>query len=160
VTTTRPAAPEGRLPTLFDRPIVQKWFKYSMTSVVGVILGQSLIFLFASIVKMGWGWANLWAVVLSTIPTYYMTRSWVWSKSGKSSLYAEVIPFWVLTFLGLGLSTLFVWIFHRSWPDNKLLVNVGNISGFGVLWVAKFFILDRLLFKVAHEHIDTPTPVL
>jgi putative flippase GtrA len=111
---------------------------------------------------LDWGGqiSNLLAVALGTVPTYSMSRAWVWSKQGKSSFYAEVLPFWVLTFLGLALSALFVLFFEHNWPDNKLLINVGNISGFGVLWVAKFFILDRLLFKVTHEHIDTPTPVL
>jgi putative flippase GtrA len=150
----------GRLRELLDRPIIQKWVKYSMTSVVGVILVQTFIFLFASILKMGWGWANLWAVVISTIPTYYLTRSWVWSKSGKSSFYAEVLPFWVMTFLGLLLSTIAVVFLEHRYPDNHILANVGNVAGFGVLWVARFFILDRILFKVTHEHVEGPTPIL
>ncbi|MEO7555634.1 MAG: GtrA family protein [Acidimicrobiales bacterium] len=153
-------SPRGRRAELRQSELVVKFFKYAVTSAVSVFISQGSLFVMASI----WEWdpvvSNLVSVALGTVPSYWMSRAWVWSKSGKSSLYAEVIPFWILTFLGLGLSTLFVWIFHRSWPDNKLLVNVGNISGFGVLWVAKFFILDRLLFKVAHEHIETPTPVL
>ena len=28
----------------------------------------------------------------------------------------------------------------------------GNIAGFGVLWVARFFVLDRLLFG-PHHHL-------
>jgi putative flippase GtrA len=131
-----------------------------MTSVVGVFLGQSLIFLFASVLDWSWGWANVVAVSISTIPTYYMSRHWVWQKRGKSSLYAEVIPFWVMTFLGLLLSTIAVVILENQYPDNPVLANLGNVIGFGVLWLAKFFILDRILFKVTHEHPEGPTPFL
>lgn len=131
-----------------------------MTSVVGVVMGQSLILLFASGLDWSWGWANVAAVSLSTPPTYYLSRAWVWRKGGKSSLYAEVIPFWVMTFLGLLLSTICVVWLERQYPGNKLLANVGNVMGFGVLWVAKFFILDRLLFKVTHEHPEGPAPFL
>ena len=158
--------PRSRIPgppwvqDLYERPLVQKFWKYSMTSVVGVVMGQSLIFLFASILDWSWGWANLAAVSISTLPTYYLSRAWVWQKRGKSSLYAEVIPFWVMTFLGLLLSTVFVIFLQDRYPDTKILANVGNVMGFGVLWVAKFFILDRLLFKVTHEHIEGPTPFL
>jgi putative flippase GtrA len=148
----------ARVRELYERPIIHKFWKYSMTSVVGVVLGQSLLFLFASVVQLSWGWANLWAVAISTAPTYYMSRRWVWSKTGKSSFYAEVLPFWVLTFLGLLLSTIAVVVLEHRYPDNRLLANVGNVIGFGVLWVAKFFVLDRLLFTVTHEHIETPTP--
>ena len=145
---------------LYDRPIVQKFWKYAMTSVVGVVMGQSLIFLFATILEWSWGWANFTAVAISTLPTYYLSRAWVWRKRGKSSLYAEVLPFWIMTFLGLLLSTIFVLFLQHRYPDTKILANVGNVMGFGVLWVAKFFILDRILFKVTHEHIEGPTPFL
>lgn len=158
------AAPAESLATrvreLAERPLIHKFFKYSMTSVVGVVMGQSLIFFFASIMKMQWGWANFWSVAIATVPTYYMSRQWVWQKRGKSSIYAEVIPFWVMTFLGLLLSTIAVVFLERRYPDNRILANVGNVAGFGVLWLAKFFILDRILFKVTHEHIETPTPIL
>lgn len=146
--------------SLPERLLNHKFIKYSMTSVVGVVLGQSFIFLFASIMKWSWGWANFWAVSISTLPTYYMSRMWVWQKSGKSSLYAEVIPFWAMTFLGLLLSTIAVVWLEDHYPDNHLLANLGNVIGFGVLWLAKYFVLDKLLFKVTHEHIDTPTPIL
>lgn len=157
-------SPEVALParfrSIYDRPLVYKFFKYSMTSVVGVVMGQSLIFFFASILKMQWGWANFWAVAISTLPTYYMSRQWVWQKRGKSSLYAEIVPFWVMTFLGLLLSTIAVVFLERRYPHNRVLANVGNVAGFGALWLVKFFILDRILFKVTHEHIETPTPIL
>jgi putative flippase GtrA len=156
----------GRIPgsswlqRLYDRPLIHKFFKYSMTSVVGVVMGQSLIFLFASVLEWPWGWANVTAVAISTLPSYYISRTWVWQKRGKSSFYAEVMPFWVMTFLGLLLSTIAVVFLENRYPDSKILANVGNVAGFGVLWVAKFFILDRILFKVTHEHIEGPTPFL
>jgi putative flippase GtrA len=155
-----PEATSGLMQRIAERPLAHKFFKYSMTSVVGVVLGQSFIFLFASVLKVSWGWANVWAVAISTGPTYVMSRRWVWQKGGRSSLYAEVIPFWVMTFLGLLLSTIAVVVLERRYPDNKILANVGNVMGFGVLWVAKFFILDRILFKVTHEHPEGPTPFL
>lgn len=149
-----------RLQELYERPLIKKFWKYSMTSVVGVVLGQSFIFLFAYVLDWSWGWANIAAVSISTVPTYYMSRHWVWQKRGKSSLYAEVIPFWVMTFLGLLLSTVAVVVLENKYPDNPLLANLGNVIGFGVLWVAKFFILDRILFKVTHEHPEGPTPFI
>jgi putative flippase GtrA len=154
------ARSQGAIASLLGPGFVRKFFKYAMTSVVSVIISQSALYTMASV----WEWdavvANLIAVAIGTVPSYYISRYWVWNKTGKSSLYAEVVPFWAMTFLGLGLSTLCVWFLQRQWPDSPWLANVGNIAGFGVLWVAKFFILDRLLFKVTHEHIETPTPVL
>src|SRR3954453_22938937 len=129
--TSRIPGPEW-LQDLYERPLVQKFWKYAMTSVVGVVLGQTLIFFFASVLDWSWGWANVTAVAISTVPTYYLSRAWVWQKRGKSSVYAEVIPFWVLSFLGLVLSTIVVVYLEGRYPDSALLANVGNVIGFGI----------------------------
>jgi putative flippase GtrA len=160
VSSTRAARPTSRLQQLYERPLIHKLWKYSMTSVVGVVLGQGQIFLYASVFKWPWGWANITAVAIGTVPTYIISRRWVWKKTGKSSVYAEIVPFWVMSFLGLLLSTIAVIWLEDRYPDNRLLANVGNIVGFGVLWIAKFFVLDRVLFKVTHEHPDGPAPLL
>src|SRR3954471_5086791 len=97
---------------LYERPFVQKFWKYCMTSVVGVVMGQSLLFFFASILDWGGVISNISSVSISTIPTYYLSRAWVWSKRGKSNMYGEVVPFWVMSFLGLLLSTLCVYWFE------------------------------------------------
>jgi putative flippase GtrA len=149
--------PRLRLP---GGPQAQKFLKYCMTSVVGVVMGQSLLFFFASILDWGGVASNVAAVAISTGPTYLLSRAWIWQKRGRNSLYAEVIPFWIMTFLGLVLSSLCVWWFEQMWPDQKLVVNLGNIAGFGVLWLAKFFVLDRVLWKVTHEHPEGPAPFL
>ena len=159
-TADRPRSRSTLAQALSERPLIHKFWKYCMTSVVGVVMGQSLIFLFASILDWSWGWSNVTAVAISTLPTYYISRAWVWQKRGKSSLYAEVVPFWVMTFLGLLLSTVAVVALENRYPDSKILANVGNVAGFGVLWLAKFFILDRILFKVTHEHPEGPAPFL
>jgi putative flippase GtrA len=155
-TSTQP----GLIQRLYARPVVQKFWKYCMTSVVGVVMGQSLLFFFASVLDWPGVVSNITAVAISTVPTYYLSRAWVWQKRGKSSVQAEVIPFWIMTFLGLVLSSLCVYWFERQWPGNKLVVNAGNVAGFGVLWLAKFFILDRILFAVTHEHPEGPAPFL
>lgn len=132
----------GRLGPLLERRFV----RWCLTSAVGVVLGQGLLFLFASVLEWPGVVANVSAVVLSTIPTYLLSRRWVWSRSGRSKVAAEVLPYWVMTFLGLALSSFIVWLFERWWPNQPLLVNLGNVLGFGILWVAKFLLLDRVLF--------------
>jgi len=154
------SAESGFIRRLYARPFVQKFWKYCMTSVVGVVMGQSLLYLFATVLEWPGVASNVAAVSISTVPTYYLSRAWVWQKRGKSSMSSEVIPFWVMTFLGLILSSLCVWWFERQWPGYPILVNLGNVVGFGVLWVAKFFILDRVLFSVTQVRPEGPTPFL
>ena len=46
--------------------------------------------------------------MISAFPAYYLSRKWVWGKSGKSHFKKEVLPFWIFVFIGLVFSTAMV----------------------------------------------------
>lgn len=120
--------------------------RYSMVSVVGVTITQTLLVLFVGIRHYDPTWSNVVAVSLTTLPVFLLNKWWVWSHDGKISFRREVLPFWVFTIAGLLLSTGLVALAHRLSEGSTLLVMAASISGFGVLWVAKFLFLDRIMF--------------
>jgi hypothetical protein len=64
-----------------------------------------------------------------------------------------------MAFLGLILSSIFTyWVDQRTdWPP---AIGMANLAGFGVLWIAKFFVLDKILFApVGHDPAEPP-PIL
>ena len=123
-----------------------KGVKFLAVSAFNVLFGQSLLFL-ANVV-FGWGFvaSNVFAVAISAVPAYILSRYWVWQKTGKNHFMKEVVPFWSLAFLGLVLSTALVAV-AENYSDSTLVLMGTNLAAFGVVWVAKFFILDRILFK-------------
>ena len=143
---------------LLRRPIVAKLLRYSMTSVVGVVLGQSLLQLFYTVLDWAAVPSNVVATAISTGPVYLINRYWVWKKKSGNSLHREVVPFWGMSFLGLALSSLIVW-YVEGRTEAALAISAANLAGFGVLWIAKFFVLDRVLF-VEHELGETPPPLI
>ena len=139
----------------------QKALKYMAVSVVTVAVSQIALFsLYA-----GFHWtaksANVMACLVGGIPSYYLNRSWTWGKRGRSHLVKELLPFWVLAFLGLAFST---WAadFAESWArdniDGRLgqavVINAAVFTAFGVLWVVKFVIFNKVLF-VQDEDLRT-----
>lgn len=131
---------------LFERPLIHKLFRYSMVSVVGVTCGQTTLTICTAV--LGWPGvpANLVAVTAGAIPSYLLNRYWVWEKSGPNSFRTEILPFWIMSLLGLLLSTIAVAYAEDRWGSPSLAINIANLAGFGVLWIAKFLILDRVLF--------------
>jgi putative flippase GtrA len=125
--------------------------KYSAVSVVGVVLTQALLVLLLGILEWNPVEANVFAVMLTTIPVFVLNKRWVWSSDGKIDMKREVLPFWVFTMMGLGLSTGLVAL-AQNLSDSHLLVMVANMAGFGVLWLAKFLFLDQIMF--GHSEID------
>jgi putative flippase GtrA len=104
-----------------------------------------LLVLFIGILDQPPVGSNVAAVSLMSVPVFLLNKRWVWSRDGRISLRREVIPFWVFTLTGLLLSTGLVALAH-SMSDSQLLVMAANLSGFGVLWVAKFLFLDQVMF--------------
>ena len=129
-----------------------KGLRYSMVAVVNVIIGQGLLFT----LQHWWqpNVANVVAVTVSSVPAYYMNRSWVWGKSGKSHMRKEVAPFWAFTLVGLIGSTIAI-TFVQDHTDTKVFILVTQLFVFGVLWVVRFFVLDKLFHVEVYED-DTP----
>jgi putative flippase GtrA len=119
--------------------------RFGMVSVVGVALTQALLVLFHGIMNTDATVSNVLAVVLSSVPVFFLNKRWVWGRGGPAQLRREIIPFWVLTLLGLLLSTVLVAVVDR-WSDHTWPVMLANIGGFGVVWVVKFFFLDAKVF--------------
>lgn len=128
----------------------KKFLKFSAVSAISFPFTQVLLLIFTIGLDWSFVMANLVAVTIMAFPAYAMNRYWVWGKKDKNSLTTEVIPFWVITLVGLGLSTICAH-YADLWFDSSLAVNVANAVGFGVVWVFKFFILDRIMFG-AHQH--------
>jgi len=143
--------------SLLDRsrtPGGRKMVRYSLVSVVSVIVSQIVLFVAQSF----WSarTSNIIAVCVSAVPSYYLNRAWAWGKTGKSHLMKEIVPFWGLALLGLIFST---WAadyaetnaHHVTSSDlvARLIVNGAALAAFGILWVGKFFIFNKLMF--AHQ---------
>lgn len=98
--------------------------------------------------------ANMLATSVATVPSYHMNRRWTWGRRGASHPFREVLPFWLLSFAGLALSTLFValtdpWVAHLQVGQaaHTGAVVAAHLSGFGALWIVQFALLDRVLFR-------------
>ena len=119
--------------------------KYSMVSVVGVTLTQTLLLLFVGFMDQNHTGSNVVAVMLTAVPVFFLNKRWVWLADGRVSFRREILPFWVFTAAGLVLSTALVAVANAV-SDSTLLVMAASVGGFGVLWVAKFLFLDQVMF--------------
>lgn len=153
----------------------KKLAKYTAASVVAVIVTQIVLFYLTDFRGMKGGRAQLIASSIAAVPSYYMNRSWVWAKSGRSHFRKEVLPFWIMVFVGLGFATFvsmltdlyihnnglqdrLLWFGSKSLSLRTLLIQISSVASFGFLWVGKFIIFNKILF--AHRPKDQLDPVL
>jgi putative flippase GtrA len=110
-------------------------------------------------------WATLVGNLVASVPAYQLNRRWTWGKRGKSHFRKEIVPFWALTFLGIGVSQLgALWARHEvrahHWSHviNTGLVAFANLASFAIFWVLKLIVFNRI-FRVdvseeIEEHLD------
>jgi putative flippase GtrA len=90
-------------------PAAGRWgrrmLRYSLVSLVSIAVSQAV--LMAAFGRLHWTarLSNVVACAVATVPSYYLNRCWAWGRRGRSHLWKEVVPFWVLAFLGLAFST-------------------------------------------------------
>jgi putative flippase GtrA len=140
---------------LAKSPGGRRLLKYTAVSGVSVVISE--IALIIALHYFHTTWANVIAVAAGTIPSYELNRKWAWGKRGKSHLWKEVVPFWAMSFLGLVVSTVAVDVVSAEYltgdqartVGQKALILFTNLAAFGVLWVAKFVVINKLLF--AHQ---------
>ena len=133
------------------RPGMVKLAKYSAASLSGVVSSVITLNVCLLVLDLDAVLSNVIAVTVGSIPNYLINRAWTFSKSGTHSFTREILPFWLMAVLGLILSTFAVAWADQRWDGNPIALNIANLGAFGVLWVAKFFVLERILFKpLAH----------
>lgn len=123
-------------------------------SIFTTLLSMGVLVTMISAGRAAWV-ANVVATAVGTVPSYLLNRRWVWGRHGAGDPWREVLPFWLLSFVGLGLSTGAVLVADRLCAGiglvgsaRTLALLAANVSAFGVLWVAQFLLLDRVLFRV------------
>ncbi|MGC9961240.1 MAG: GtrA family protein [Acidimicrobiales bacterium] len=143
----------GRYRAFRASPHFTRIWKFATVSLIATAVSQTMLFVFYPHVLDTAMGANVVATCISTVPAYYLNRRWTWGKRGKSHLWKEVMPFWIIALVGLILSTLIVGIAAKnadrvsSSHDVKILiVHLANLFSYALIWVARYSILNRFLF--------------
>ena len=147
----------------YQTPDGRKMVRYSMVSVVAVPVGLLGLAIGLEVFGMSPGWAGVFGACVGAVPSYYLNRSWVWGKTGKSHLMKEIVPFWLISLVGVLFSG---WIEALAGHWTKahgieglarlVLLLAANVAGFGVLWAAKYMLFNKVLFVVQHAHDAQP----
>jgi putative flippase GtrA len=137
-------------------PDGKKMFRYTMVSVVSTGVSVAVLALVYGVFKVSEVPSTLIANAAATIPSYYLNRNWAWGKSGRSHIRREVLPFWGLSIAGMLISILtssFARNIGIHYFDHHHLVRTAIVEGmnlfaFGILWIVKFIVFQRLFRTV------------
>jgi putative flippase GtrA len=154
-TVADPAGVRGavqRLVRQYHTPTGKKLARYTMVSVISAAVSFATLFIVFGLLHL---WTQVPSVIfantVASVPSYLLNRQWTWGKTGKSHLFKEVIPFWATSLAGMALAILAAAWAHQFTVAHSLhhfvatvIVLGANFAAFGVLWLGKFVIFNRL----------------
>ena len=126
-----------------------KLLRYCGVSVVNVICGQAVLGFCLAILDLRAVPSQVIAAMVSAIPAYILSRRWVWKQSGRDSFRTEVLPFWIIALVGLVFAVTSIAIVEQ-FTENTLVLMFTSLAAYGVVWVAKYIILDRIMWGGAN----------
>jgi putative flippase GtrA len=152
-----------RLWRLAHTPEGVKVVRYTLVSVISAVTSLVLLTIVFGVLRL---WSEvvstLFANVMAGIPSYFLNRQWVWGKSGRSHIWREIVPFWVMSITGIGfalyaasLAQAFANAHHLQHLARTVLVIGANVAAFSILWLLKFLILNRLFVEIADVEVGS-----
>ena len=124
----------------------------SVSAISTVVSNTTIIIVYGLKIIKGEVYATVFGNLVATLPSYYLNRTWTWGKKGKSHIRREIIPFWTMSLLGISFSMLGgayagkLVTGHPEWPHlvATLIVAFANLASFGVFWVLKLKVFNRI----------------
>jgi len=141
---------------------------YSLVSVITTTVSFVTLFLVFGVLHL-WGavFSTVLANLLATVPAYFLNRQWVWAKKGRSEMLGEIVPFWAMAGFGITVSMGGAAVARHLGAINGLdhgeltmVVLAANLVSFGVLWVLKFLLFNRLFGVVGLGELDDQVEAL
>jgi putative flippase GtrA len=143
-------------------PEARHLFRYSLVSVISTVVSFVVLALVFGVLHL-WGeiGSTVFANVVATVPSYYLNRKWVWGKGGRSHLIKEIVPFWSMSAIGIVVSIGGAAVarhisieHHLTHLEQTVVVLAANVMSFGVFWVLKFMLFNRLFHVHPLEELD------
>jgi putative flippase GtrA len=142
----------ARLREFLSSATGKKMLRYTMVSIVSTVMTFTVLGIIFGVLRL---WTEVPSTIVANVvmiaPYYYLNRRWVWGKTGRSHWRRELLPFWVLCLWGIVLSIASATLARHISVANHLghvaatalLLSI-TVTAFGVVWVIKFLIFNRM----------------
>jgi putative flippase GtrA len=144
-----------------DTPEAKRVFRYTMVSVVSTAVSFGVLAVVFGLFHLDAILATAIANIVAVFPNYYLNRKWVWGKGGRSHLTKEIIPFWVMSAIGIvfslfgaALARHIAKVNHLTHLEQTVLVLAANVASFAIFWVLKYIVFNRLFRVHPLEELD------
>ncbi|GDY29798.1 GtrA family protein [Gandjariella thermophila] len=134
--------------------LVPRFARYAGASALSTLASQLTLAGLYGLGRTTAGVAGVLAFVAGAVPNYLLNRYWTWRRRGRPPVRGELLPYVaVIVANGLVAVALTIAVGHlveplvHARPVRAVLLGVTYQSSYAVMFVVKFAVLDRLVFR-------------
>lgn len=154
----RPTAPLRQA----RRVRIARLVRYAATSAVAFGVSEATLLVLYGSGAVGATVAALLANLVGTVPSYLMSRYWIWSEAPRTRVGRQVVLYWTTSaafIAGTSFATGGVArLVPADHPYHLVLVGLGFFVVSVVFWLAKFVVYQRAIFPVPPSGDPTGDP--
>jgi putative flippase GtrA len=147
------------------RSLVGRLTRYTAGSVVATVCSEVTFLLVYGVFHGGSVLASVLGWLAGAVPNYFLNRSWAWGRKGRHDLRREVLPYAAIVLVTVGVASVTTHVagvlVPRLISTHWLQVGVVGIvflATYGVLFAARFVLLDRVFGLARSRHqVETTT---
>jgi putative flippase GtrA len=142
----------GALPRLWRRPgLVRRVARYAGTSVASTVTSELVLLALFGFHLATAAESAVAATVVGGMLSYILSRYWIWAEADRRRAGRQFVLYWAITIVGLLAST---WVTSQAAAHisgagaaRTALVGLAYLGTYLALWVVKFGLYQRLLFR-------------
>ena len=141
------------------------FMRYATGSVVATVCSQTTFLLLYGPLHASPTTATTVGWLAGAVPNYWVNRAWTWQRRGWPSLSHEVVPYLAIVLTTLLFATIATNVADAVFAERVsdgvriALVSATFLAVYGLVFLLKFFLLDRLFAHPADRPTAPGTPV-
>jgi putative flippase GtrA len=142
-----------------------RFIRFSAASAVSTVASQLTLTGLYALGGSGPTMAGVLAFCAGAVPNYLLNRWWAWRRRGRPALRAELLPYAAVLLGGglvaVGLTTAVGLLVEPAIQDRAVravLLGGAYQGSFALLFVVKFAVLDRVVFRRDQADSAEPAP--
>jgi putative flippase GtrA len=163
ISPTEPLQDEPEVSTKRPSPVARlknharRLFRYTATS--GISLGISEVCLLALYSSRTFGATTsaLLATLAGTVPSYLLSRYWIWSEANRKRVGRQVVLYWATSFAAMAITSFGPGVITHAAPgDHRTHVIFAGAAFLAlnvVLWVTKYVVYQKIIFRPHHQPV-------
>lgn len=142
------------------RAQVERLVRYGTTSAVAFAVSEATLLILYGSGVVDATVAALIANLVGTVPSYLMSRYWIWSEAPRTRVGRQVVLYWITSIACIAGTSFTTGAIANLAPSEHRFhlarVGAGFLVVSIVFWIAKFVTYQRFIFPVAPAEARGP----